>query len=184
MLRITDLAHLILQPVLRPGSIAIDATVGNGHDTLWLARAVGPTGHVYGFDIQAQALASARQRLTDYTNVTLFECGHEQLTARLPRDAHHSIATVMFNLGYLPGGSKEAITQTETTLAALSQALDQLEIGGRASVVLYPGHPGGDQEAAAVQAFVEQLTHPFAAMCCRRINADGAPSLMLIEKLK
>lgn len=31
----------------------MDATAGNGRDTLWLSRAVGPAGQVYSMDLQA-----------------------------------------------------------------------------------------------------------------------------------
>ena len=38
--------------VLRPGDMAVDATAGNGADTLALARMVGPDGVVHGIDVQ------------------------------------------------------------------------------------------------------------------------------------
>ena len=34
---------------------------GNGHDTLALARHVGPTGTVHAFDVQAPAIAATRE---------------------------------------------------------------------------------------------------------------------------
>ena len=36
--------HDLVRRVLRPGDVAVDATVGNGQDTLFLAECVGPTG--------------------------------------------------------------------------------------------------------------------------------------------
>ena len=56
-------AHKLVAANLTPGGIAIDATVGNGHDTVFLAEQVGSGGKVYGFDIQQTALESARTRL-------------------------------------------------------------------------------------------------------------------------
>ena len=41
----------------------VDGTLGNGHDTVFLAKLVGPNGHVYGFDIQEQAIVSTKKRL-------------------------------------------------------------------------------------------------------------------------
>jgi predicted methyltransferase len=185
MLRATDLARLVLQPVLRPGVIAIDGTVGNGHDTLWLAQAVGPTGHVYGFDIQAVALANAATRLTDHKHVTLFASGHERLADMLPPEAHHRIAVVMFNLGYLPGADKGIITRADTTIAALTQALDHLQIGGCITIVLYPGHPGGADEAAAVRSFAGELPTAFATSHFNRLNAaTPSPELIVLERLR
>jgi hypothetical protein len=65
------------------------------------------------------------------------------------------IAAVVFNLGYLPGADKSYITKTETTLIAIDAALSVLRNGGRLIIVVYPGHSGGDLEAAAV---AEKLT--------------------------
>jgi ubiquinone/menaquinone biosynthesis C-methylase UbiE len=62
-LSLVQQAHQAVEAVLKPGDITIDATVGNGHDTLFLATRVGATGKVYGFDIQQEALDSAYQRL-------------------------------------------------------------------------------------------------------------------------
>ena len=60
---LTTLAQQAVAAVLGPGGLAVDATVGNGHDTLFLARRVAPRGRVFGFDIQPAALAGARRRL-------------------------------------------------------------------------------------------------------------------------
>lgn len=49
---ILPFAHDTLRKVVRPGDYVIDATCGNGHDTLLLAELVGINGHVLGFDIQ------------------------------------------------------------------------------------------------------------------------------------
>ena len=37
---------------VRTGDVVVDATCGNGLDSLWLARAVGRSGKLYAFDIQ------------------------------------------------------------------------------------------------------------------------------------
>ena len=142
MLRLTDMAHDLIRAAIAPGAWVVDATVGNGHDTATLADAVGPTGHVIGFDAQAAALASVRVRLGAIQNVTLHHCGHEHLAAHLPVEARHRLSAVMFNLGYLPGAEKAVITRAETTIAALGQAVAHLAVGGRISVMLYTGHPG------------------------------------------
>lgn len=38
------LSRDLLEGFLRPGDAAVDATAGNGHDTLALCQAVGPAG--------------------------------------------------------------------------------------------------------------------------------------------
>ena len=183
MMRSTELAHLILDRTLKPGDWAVDATVGNGHDTLFLAQLVGPSGKVFGFDVQEEALASAAERVLGLDQITLFHAGHEHLAERLPAEAKGRLAAAMFNLGYLPGGSHEIVTRTQTTLAALSQALDHLQPGGLVSLVLYSGHPGGDEEANAVRSHVERLPSTFTAARHGRIGpVHPAPELLVIER--
>ncbi len=157
----TALAHRIVASVLQPGEVAVDATVGNGHDTLFLARQVGPQGHVYGFDVQEEALARTRRRLEEaglHERVTLLRRGHEYMTESVPATWHGRIGAVLFNLGYLPGGSdRSCITRPETTLPALDAALRLLRPGGVLTVVAYRGHPGGAEEAEAVRQWAETL---------------------------
>ena len=56
-------AHYLVQKVLKPGDWAIDATAGNGKDTLFLAKTVTKSGQVFAFDIQDQALEMTRNLL-------------------------------------------------------------------------------------------------------------------------
>src|SRR5512139_923540 len=100
------LSHETVAQTLREDDVAIDATVGNGHDLLFLASTVGSHGHVYGFDIQRSAISTARKRLEQHSvvkQVSLIESGHETLAAYIPVRHQHHIKSVMFNLGYLPG---------------------------------------------------------------------------------
>ena len=60
---LTDIAHRAWAPFLHPGSWAIDATSGNGHDTEFLAREVSPDGHVFALDIQESAIQATSTRL-------------------------------------------------------------------------------------------------------------------------
>ena len=185
MLRATELAHSLVRNALSPGGWAIDATVGNGHDTLFLAELAGATGRVFGFDIQEQALASASTRVGHLPQVTLHHAGHERLAELLPEDARGRIAAVMFNLGYLPGDDHAVTTRSETTIAALDQALDLLAVKGLITMVLYTGHPGGKEEAAVVLANAAQLPPHFAASHFRRLNTGKpAPELLAIERLR
>ena len=183
MLRATDLAHVLIRPALASGAWAVDATVGNGFDTQFLAETVGSTGRVFGFDIQPEALVRAAERVADQPQVSLFHRGHERMEDTLPPEAKGRLAAVMFNLGYLPGAPKETITLPETTLPALSQALGMLARGGIISLLLYPGHPGGGDEASAVRAWLDGLPDTFAISQFRRLNSrQPAPELWLIER--
>lgn len=144
-----DWARGFVGPALADGSLAVDATAGNGMDTVFMAGMVGDKGHVYAFDIQAEAcqttLLSLKKEGLEH-RATLINDGHQHVESYIkgPIDA------AMFNLGYLPGGNKQIVTGPETTLAAVRAALNMLSPRGRVSVVVYTGHPGSEQEAAAL----------------------------------
>ncbi len=157
-LRATAFAHELVREVLREGDLAVDATCGRGHDTLFLAELVGAEGEVLGFDIQKEAIESTRSRLVEAAmdaRVTLHLASHDRLTAILGE--RRAAMAVLFNLGYLPGGDKGRITTSATTLPALEQALTALAPGGLLGVTVYPGHPGGGDEAKAVGAWMGAL---------------------------
>lgn len=156
MIKVTQLAHQLVARVLREGAVAVDATAGNGRDTLFLARMVGPGGHVYAFDIQEEALrrtaaALARENLDG--RVTLIHAGHEYLSEYVKPP----VSAVMFNLGYLPGGDHGIVTRRETTVPGLKAALALLSPGGLAALVLYPGHREGKAERGELLDYCRRL---------------------------
>jgi predicted methyltransferase len=178
------IAHEVVAAVVNPGDVVVDATVGNGHDTLFLANCVGGDGRVIGFDLQRDAIESARTRMSEAgvceDNYELHVLGHELMAAYVPM----GVAAVMFNLGYLPGGDKGVITQVATTLDALDAALACLRSGGELSVMCYPGHPGGDTEAEAVVKWLDGvLLKTCESTCYQRIGAsETTPFLLVVKK--
>jgi predicted methyltransferase len=187
MIPLTEQAHAELRAALKPGDVVIDATVGNGHDTLFLATCVGPQGQVFGFDVQPRAIEQTHLRLqaAGLENVSLHQWDHAGMAAVIPQAVHGRVAAVMFNLGYLPGGEKTLVTRTETTLAAVKVAFDLLKPGGLLTVIAYPGHPGGQEETEALTAFFHQLpaidarVHRIPA----RENSATAPQLFVVTRL-
>jgi hypothetical protein len=179
---LTRVAQQALSGVVQAGDLAIDATVGNGHDLVFLAKQVGIRGHVLGFDIQTAALQQARARIAGAglgERVSLRLCGHENMVAALPVEWPGQVAAVMFNLGYLPGFDKSLVTRAETTVIALSQALSVLRAGGLISLLAYRGHPGGAAEVTAVDAWLAQCGRQ-----CRVVRHDSpGPILYLVERL-
>lgn len=153
--RPTELVHLLLQRFLSEGDRVIDATAGNGHDTVFLARQVGDTGRVLAFDVQEAAIESSR-RLVEAEGlaerVDFFQESHACLAAHAEPG---SMAAILFNLGYLPGSDQSVITTAAETLIALEASLRVLRPGGWLCVVCYPGHEGGDHEASAVEAWMK-----------------------------
>lgn len=150
---LTQLAHQLIAPHVRADDITIDATAGNGHDSLFLAQQVGPCGQVHAYDIQQQALQATRQRLEGAgcgIQLHLHPDSHAHLLQTLPSDYRGRVAAITFNLGYLPGGDHATTTRIDSTLSALEQSLVLLRPGGVLSVLAYRGHPGGQEEADAV----------------------------------
>ena len=192
---IVSRSQQLLSEVLQPGDLAVDLTAGNGSDTLFLARAVGPTGQVLAFDIQEQALVATAEKLeqvgvsvtrSDLTSpitfepgVTLIGASHAGLPAYLDAEPKGIIA----NLGFLPGGDGTITTRTDSTVKALQHATELLAVGGRIAVVVYPGHPGGKEEGGAVEALFAAL--PLKLWHVLRIevtNCSDAPYLLVAEK--
>jgi len=177
----------VLTRVLQPGDRAVDGTVGNGHDTQFLATVVGPTGQVVGFDVQAAALASAQERLAAAgvaERCTLVLASHAEMQVHVPADWRGTVRAVTFNLGYLPGGDKAVVTTAQSTLPALQAALDLLAPGGVMTVALYVGHPGGAAEADAVlqwaQSVPQETAHVLQYRFLNQINHP--PMLLAFEK--
>ncbi|MFC3802487.1 class I SAM-dependent methyltransferase [Cohnella sp. GCM10012308] len=200
---VLTMAQRLVSERIVPGATVVDATAGGGVDTLFLARAVGPGGRVYAFDVQEEALARTRKRLLEAAaaastgaggdrtpgEVVLLHAGHEEMVARVPAEVHGRVGAVMFNLGYLPGGpapgdgAGPVITKPDTTLVALDAALRLLAPGGIATIAVYPGHEGGQDEAAAVGDWVAALPDDAVqALLYRFPKRAGSPFLYALEK--
>lgn len=186
--RILSWAHSLVQKTLEQGEFAVDATIGNGHDTCFLAHTVGETGHVFGFDVQASALETTQTRLAQeglQDRVTLWQAGHETMQTRL-QGYGGKIGAVMFNFGYLPHGDPSLITHPETSLIALTQALALLRPFGVVSAVLYPAHSGGETESEALLAYAKQLSpYHFEVAWYQFLNKQNTPpSVLSIQKIR
>lgn len=186
-LRLTEQAHAAIERVLQSGDIAIDATAGNGHDTCFLARTVGPSGHVFAFDIQSAAIEHTCQRLKagDLHNVELFHESHANMTTRVPNEMHSEVAAAMFNLGFLPRSDKSIITTPDQTLPALQSAFNLIRPGGVVTVLVYAAHAGGESEAAAVEGFLNTLdADEFSIETLRSASSNPtSPRLHIITRL-
>ncbi|WP_315307120.1 class I SAM-dependent methyltransferase [Pseudoramibacter alactolyticus] len=182
--RQTDFVRTCVAEVLTPGDSALDATVGTGEDTCFLAETVGATGRVYGFDIQKAALTMARDKLAErqWTGpVHWYHQGHETL-GTVPEIVQDSrIRAAMFNLGYFPGGDPAVVTRWETTLTALSAAAKVLAEGGILTICVY-AHASGRVEAEGVARWVRALDHRFEAYRFSVENHQGAPVAYVIRK--
>ncbi|MCO6520406.1 MAG: methyltransferase domain-containing protein [Snodgrassella sp.] len=183
LLNILDFVHASIQQVVQVGDTVVDATAGNGHDTLFLATCVGEQGKVMAFDIQKAALQATHKRLKNAglsERIELIEAGHEYLDNYIEGE----VSAIMFNLGYLPGADKNCTTTASTTLKAMQAGLAHLAINGVLAAVLYPGHEQGRIEAQAVQEWAAGLPQQqIAVLKYAFINrVHNAPYALLLQK--
>ncbi|BAU28813.1 putative rRNA methylase [Aneurinibacillus soli] len=181
--RITEMAHQLLVGRVRSGDTVVDATAGNGHDTLFLAQLVGENGLVHAYDVQEQALAATAERLANAgveERVQLHHASHTEIA-----QIKEEIQAAVFNLGYLPGSDKTMITQAKSTLEAVQAAREKLACGGMIVLVIYRGHEGGEEEAAQIEAYAQSL--PIAEYLVLRydyINLDNRPPYVIVIEKK
>ncbi|MBM7704848.1 class I SAM-dependent methyltransferase [Metabacillus iocasae] len=185
--RILPFARTVLERAVHPGDIVVDATIGNGHDTLFLSNLIGEHGHVYGFDVQQDALEKTAKRLQEhsvYDRVTLFHASHEQFSAFVPPSLKGKVTGAIFNLGYLPGGDKDIVTTPDSTIKAIEQLIDWLAPEGVIVLVIYHGHAEGKVEKQALLQYVQQLDQTLVhVLQYQFINQqNNPPFIVAIEK--
>lgn len=172
-----------LDRIIKEGWQCIDATLGHGKDVLFLSNKVGSQGHVYGFDIQEQAVESSSNMLKDqaiFDNYSLFQAGHETMATHV----HGPINFIIFNLGYMPKGDKAITTKKTTTLVAVEEGLKLLTKNGLLWVVVYPGHDAGAVEAKGLETMVKTLDQKkYSVMKMQMMNQiNNPPYIIAIEK--
>ena len=175
-------AQALIGPALCDGARAIDATMGNGHDTLWLCERVGPNGQVHAFDIQPEAVARTQARLDaqGLSSRAILHCaGHETMS----RWVEGPVDAVMFNLGWLPGAAHGVTTRVETTLTAVEAALDLLKPEGLMTICVYPGHDEGTRELHALCDWAAALDpRRFDVLLKRYLNQPNDPPQLIAVK--
>jgi len=180
-----ELAKTYWRELLRPGDVAIDATCGNGQDTLFLAKL--PLSSLFALDVQKSAIEKTEELLalhldeSERKRVSLHWMSHSNLK-RVP--SLLSPRLIVYNLGYLPGGDKTATTRTESTLESVASALEILIPGGAVSATCYPGHPEGEREEEALLALAAQLpADRWRVVHHRWLNRLRSPSFLWIASL-
>ncbi|MBS7068620.1 MAG: class I SAM-dependent methyltransferase [Lactococcus lactis] len=196
MLKQLEMAHWMLKDIIKTNDVVVDATMGNGYDTQFLAE-LG--AKVYAFDVQEEALNATEKRLDDAgiknqifeknlsnlltePSVNLILSGHENLSEYVKEP----IKAAIFNLGYLPKTDKSVVTKADTTLTALDALTNQLVVGGRIAIMIYYGHEGGMEEKDAVIKWTSSLPQKdWEVTSYAPLNQIHTPPiLVLIEKRK
>ena len=185
MYQITEWCHRFILDQVRPGSLCIDATMGNGSDTEFLCRLAGPAGRVLAFDIQETALARTQKRLREAAvpdNYRLILDSHIHMAQYA---AAGTVDCIVFNLGYLPGGDHRISTKPDSTLLALEQSLSLLKEGGMISLCIYSGGDTGFEEKDALLSRLKELDpRKYLVIVSSYYNRPNHPPIpVLIRKL-
>ena len=181
--KLTEFNGMMFNTLVGEGMIAIDCTVGNGHDSELLLNQVGSSGMLYGFDIQNQAISRTDERLksSGFTNYKLYHASHDSLEDYFDSE---SVNCIVYNLGYLPNSDKQVATKSEPTLVSLLQGLEILKVGGFMSVTVYPGHKDGKLEKFELSKFMQELdSRKFHVLKCHYDNQQSdAPFVYWVQK--
>ena len=165
MPKLTTIIHEKLASHVQQGDFVIDATLGNGHDSAFLAIKVGEGGQVFSFDIQENSITNSRELLTGANLIkrcTLKLSSHANMDKEIPEKYHSKISTVMFNIGYLPGSNKTITTNANSSIIACKKALTLLKPNGLISLIIYPGHSEGKIEAQKITEWINSLDKEYS----------------------
>lgn len=178
-----NIAKEICKMKIEEGDKVVDATMGKGGDTLFLASLVGERGEVYSFDIQSEAIDATKEKLQKdnvKAKVNLILDGHENIDKYL----EGGVKLVMFNLGYLPSFSHSITTKAHTTIEAVKKSLKLLIPKGVVILVIYYGHENGKAEKEALEDYTRSLNQKEYNVAglefTNQVNCP--PKLLIIEK--
>lgn len=182
---VISITREIMLEKVKIGNVVVDATAGNGHDTLLLAKLVGQEGKVYGFDIQESAIKNTNQKLIENKlaeRVYLIQDSHENIDKYIDERTD----LVIFNLGYLPGGNHSIVTKAKSTTIAIEKSLNLLKENGLLVITAYVGHEEGKTEEKYVKEYLSNLDQKeFNVLKFEFINQiNNPPILYCVEKNK
>ena len=171
-------AHSLWDAFLKEDSIVIDATCGNGLDSLKLIKIISK-GKLFSFDIQKKAIENTKMLLNGFENISYFLDSHADFSKFIKKE----INLIVYNLGYLPGSDKSITTKVDSTVDSIKSGLSILANNGAISITCYPGHLEGDREEKALYQFLSSLDSRKYSICHHRwVNREKAPSLFWVEK--
>ncbi|HLR19911.1 MAG TPA: class I SAM-dependent methyltransferase [Staphylococcus sp.] len=182
--RILPFARTLIKQHIAADSIVIDATCGNGNDTLFLAQQVS-SGKVYAFDIQSEAIKNTKQKTIEHQNIILIQDSHENIKQYLSPTDMGNVDVAIFNLGYLPKGDKSIVTQPESTIKAIHSIFDTLSPEGIIILVIYHGHDEGKVERDAVLDYLKSFDQTKAHILQYQFinQQNNPPFICALEKI-
>lgn len=173
--------HQIIDHQIKKNDLVVDATIGNGYDSLYLLDIV-TEGKLFGFDIQTCALENTDKLLKENNkkNYELFLQSHENLLGIL-KDYKNKISLVIFNLGFCPNEDKTITTKVNTTIQAINSAYELLNNKGIILITVYPGHDEGKKESISLKELLENK-YKNCSYIYRNTDNPKAPYLIEIRK--
>lgn len=181
--RITSYVQHFIKEHVKPGDYCIDATAGNGHDTLFLCQLIGETGKVLAFDIQESALECTKRRLEDNgCQAQLILDSHANMRSYA---AENTVDCIVFNFGYLPGGDHNLATQAWSSIQAMEAGLCVLKKGGIMTLCIYSGGDSGFTERDALLTYLKELdAKKYLVIASFYYNRPNHPPIpVIIQKL-
>ena len=173
---ISIISHAIIKNFLENKKCAIDATLGNGHDTDFLSENFE---RVYAFDIQKEACENYETKKVK--NVKVINDSHSEFEKYI----NEEVDCIMYNLGFLPGGNKEITTMHESSLKSIKDGLDILSSGGIMTICIYTGHDEGKIEETCIMELLKDLPkNKFGVMEHRFINRKNNPPILVVVEKK
>lgn len=177
-----DLNRRILDGVLRRGDTVIDATCGNGHDSVYIAEKIGSAGALYCFDIQADAIKNTQEvlsKVAEKPKYFMLQESHEDLSLFVDS----KVDCVFYNLGYLPNSNKLITTTPEISIKSIQSAFKLLKPNGIISIISYLVHDN-QKEYQQIKDFLLNLDqNEFSVAETTFMLRKSSPVLFIIEKL-
>lgn len=174
-----ELSHEYIERIVRSGDTVVDATAGNGNDTLFLARLVGEGGKVFAFDIQETAIENTKKRLADEgvsERCSVIKDGHQNMK----KYVSGPVSAVMFNFGYLPGGDHSIFTTAPTSVQAIEAAMELISDDGIITLAIYYGGDSGFEERDALLEYLRTISNnEYSVLYHDFINYPNCPPLVV-----
>ena len=183
--QITEWYRHFIKEHVQIGDVCIDATAGNGNDTLLLCELVGKEGKVVAFDIQQVAVENTKQRLSEAGFLERAQVLLESHTNMAHYAEEGTVSCIVFNFGYLPGGDHNLSTQKETSIHAIYEGLKLLKKGGMMNLCIYSGGDSGFEERDAILEALRELDgKQYLVIVSNYFNRPNNPPIpVLIIKL-
>lgn len=173
---ILNMVKKICEEHVNNNDYVVDMTVGNGNDTLFLAKI---SKKVFGFDVQKIAIDNTSNLLekNNVNNYELINTSHDKIDEVL-KEYKHGIKLILFNLGYLPCGDKSITTKHDTTLSAVKKSIEMISKDGLILIVFYP-HVEGKKEAKVVLNYLDKNNINYKTY--KNTPNEDAPYLVVIS---